>query len=60
MITIIEKNTGLVLFCTIEPILLLENQIFIEEICNLEFDFETQSQYYNLETNTFEIREKTI
>jgi hypothetical protein len=24
----------------------------------LEFDAETQSQYYNLETQTFEIREK--
>jgi hypothetical protein len=58
MITIIDKNTGLVLFGTTEPITLAENEMIIEAICNLEFDSETQSQYYNLETNTFEIREK--
>ena len=58
MITIIDKNTGLVLFGTTEPILLGENEMAIEAICELEFDVETQSQYYNLETNTFEIREK--
>jgi len=58
MITIIDKNTGLVLFGTTEPITLAENEMAIEAICELEFDAETQSQYYNLETQTFEIREK--
>jgi hypothetical protein len=56
MLTIINKNTGLVLFGTTEPITLAENEMGIEEICELEFDAETQSQYYNLETQTFEIR----
>ena len=58
MVTIIDKNTGLVLFGTTEPILLGENEMAIEAICKLEFDAETQSQYYNLETQTFEIRQK--
>ena len=58
MVTIIDKNTGLVLFGTTEPITLAENEMAIEAICELEFDIETQSQYYNLETQTFEIREK--
>jgi hypothetical protein len=58
MVTIIDKNTGLVLFGTTEPITLSENEMIIEAICNLEFDVETQSQYYNLLTQTFEIREK--
>lgn len=58
MVTIIDKNTGLVLFGTTEPITLAENEMAIEAICELEFDIETQSQYYNLETNTFEIRQK--
>lgn len=58
MITIIDKNTGLVLFGTTEPITLSENEMAIEAICELEFDSETQNQYYNLETNTFEIRQK--
>ena len=58
MVTIIDKNTGLVLFGTTEPITLAENEIAIEAICELEFDIETQSQYYNLETQTFEIRQK--
>ena len=58
MITIIDKNTGLVLFGTTEPITLAENEMGIEAICELEFDTETQSQYYNLSTQTFEIRQK--
>ena len=60
MVTIIDKNTGLVLFGTTEPITLAENEMAIEAICELEFNLETQSQYYNLVTNTFEIREKDI
>ena len=60
MVTIIDKNTGLVFFGTTEPITLSENEMAIEAICELEFDLETQSQYYNLLTNTFEIREKDI
>lgn len=58
MMTIIDKNTGLVLFGTTEPITLAENEMAIEVICELEFDVETQSQYYNLVSNTFEIRQK--
>ena len=58
MVTIIDKNKGLVLFGTTEPITLAENEMAIEAICELEFDLETQSQYYNLETQTFEIRQK--
>ena len=58
MVTIIDKNTGLVLFGTTEPITLAENEMAIEAICELEFDIETQSQYYNLVSNTFEIRQK--
>lgn len=60
MVTIIDKNTGLVLFGTTEPITLAKKEMAIDAICELEFDVETQSQYYNLETNTFEIREKDI
>ena len=58
MVTIIDKNKGLVLFGTTEPITLAENEMAIEAICELEFDLETQSQYYNLETQTFEISQK--
>jgi len=60
MKTIIDKNTGEVLFATVVEVNLQENQMAIEANCDLEFNFETQSQYYNLETNTFEIREKAI
>lgn len=58
MVTIIDKNTGLVLFGTTELISLRENEMVIDAICDLEFNSETQSQYYNLNTQTFEIREK--
>jgi hypothetical protein len=60
MKTIIDKNTGEVLFATVVEVDLQENQMAIEANCELEFNFETQSQYYNLTTNTFEIREKAI
>jgi hypothetical protein len=60
MVTIIDKNTGLVLFGTTEPISLRENEMVIDAICDLEFNSETQSQYYNFITNAFEIREKNI
>lgn len=60
MKTIIDKNTGEVLFTTVIEVELQENQLLINDICNLEFNFETQSQYYNLLTNTFEIYEKDI
>lgn len=60
MKTIIDKNTGEVLFATVLTVELQENQLSIDAVCELEFDFETQSQYYNLVTNTFEIREKDI
>ena len=56
MKTIIDKNTGEVLFATVLLVELQENQISIDAVCELEFDIETQSQYYNFETQTFEIR----
>lgn len=60
MKTIIDKNTGEVLFTSVIEVELQENQLLINDICSLEFDFETQTQFYNLLTNTFEIREKDI
>jgi hypothetical protein len=55
MVTIIDKNTGLVLFGTTEPITLADNEMAIDEICDLDFDSETENQYYNLSTGKFEI-----
>jgi hypothetical protein len=55
MVTVIDKNTGLVLFGTTEPITLADNEMAIDAICDLDFDSETESQYYNLSTGKFEI-----
>jgi hypothetical protein len=49
MKTIINKNTGQVLYCSMVEVELLENEIAIEELLTEEME----NPYFNFETKTF-------
>jgi len=49
MKTIINKNTGEVIYCSFEEVFLAENEIIIEEIATGNYyNFETK-EFYNIE-----------
>jgi len=57
MKTIINKNTGKVLYCSMVKVELLENEITIEELLTEEmenpyFDFETKTFYNKIDEQT--------
>lgn len=60
MKTVIDRFSGDVLFAIDDnmQIDLKENEQLIDGACDLSFDYETQKQVFNLETQIFEVVNK--
>jgi hypothetical protein len=57
MKTVIHKITGKVLFAYTDEVLLGADEQAIEKICDLEYNPETQAQFFDFETETFYIQD---
>jgi len=55
MKTIINKETGLVLFCAKE-FDLKDNEMAIDEICDLPYNSEIELQYWDFENKKFYVK----
>lgn len=60
MKTVIDRFSGDVLFAIDDflEVELRENEQLIDGACDLSFDYETQKQVFNLESQTFEVVNK--